>query len=88
MTRPSSPLTMLLSRHTRRREFITLIGGAAYCALSATALLLACLVVSSHTAHSQQVTRGAPGWRGPAETIKTYRPRYGKPVDSGTGQSD
>ena len=29
MTRPSSPLTMLLSRHTRRREFITLIGGAA-----------------------------------------------------------
>src|SRR5262245_35125723 len=25
----SSPLTMLLSRHTRRREFITLLGGAA-----------------------------------------------------------
>src|SRR4051812_11206443 len=25
MTRPLSPLTMLLSRHTRRREFITLI---------------------------------------------------------------
>src|SRR5215470_13330454 len=29
MIRPSSPLTMLLSRHTRRRQFITLIGGAA-----------------------------------------------------------
>ena len=29
MTRPPSPLTMLLSRHTRRREFITLLGGAA-----------------------------------------------------------
>ncbi len=29
MTRPLSPLTMLLSRHTRRREFITLLGGAA-----------------------------------------------------------
>ena len=29
MIRPSSPLTMLLSRHTRRRAFITLIGGAA-----------------------------------------------------------
>src|SRR5262249_23014071 len=29
MIRPSSPLTMLLSRHTRRRDFITLIGGAA-----------------------------------------------------------
>jgi putative tryptophan/tyrosine transport system substrate-binding protein len=29
MIRPSSPLTMLLSRHTRRREFIALLGGAA-----------------------------------------------------------
>src|SRR6516162_9965933 len=28
-TRPLSPLTMLLSRHTRRRQFITLLGGAA-----------------------------------------------------------
>src|SRR5215831_15465179 len=28
-TRPSSPLTMLLSRHTRRREFISLFGGMA-----------------------------------------------------------
>jgi putative tryptophan/tyrosine transport system substrate-binding protein len=28
MIRPSSPLTMLLSRHTRRRDFITLLGGA------------------------------------------------------------
>src|SRR5215471_7718059 len=28
-TQPLSALTMLLSRHTRRREFITLIGGAA-----------------------------------------------------------
>jgi hypothetical protein len=29
MTEPLSPLRMLLSRHTRRREFITLLGGAA-----------------------------------------------------------
>src|SRR4030088_1118120 len=29
MIRPPSPLTMLFSRHTRRREFITLLGGAA-----------------------------------------------------------
>jgi ABC-type uncharacterized transport system substrate-binding protein len=29
MIRSSSPLTMLLSRHTRRRQFMTLIGGAA-----------------------------------------------------------
>src|SRR5215467_13518011 len=27
-TRPLSPLTMLLSRHTRRREFVTVVGGA------------------------------------------------------------
>src|SRR5712671_5120499 len=29
MTEPPSPLTMLFSRHTRRREFITLLGGTA-----------------------------------------------------------
>ena len=29
MNRPPSSLNMLLSRHTRRREFITLVGGAA-----------------------------------------------------------
>jgi putative tryptophan/tyrosine transport system substrate-binding protein len=29
MTQPPSPLTMLFSRHTRRREFISLLGGAA-----------------------------------------------------------
>ena len=29
MTEPPSPLRMLLSRHTRRREFITLLDGAA-----------------------------------------------------------
>ena len=29
MTEPPSPLTMLLSRHTKRREVITLIGGVA-----------------------------------------------------------
>src|SRR6516162_5948436 len=28
-TRPLSPLTMLLSRHTRRREFILALGGVA-----------------------------------------------------------
>src|SRR5215510_8511874 len=29
MTEPPSPLRMLLSRHTKRRQFITLLGGAA-----------------------------------------------------------
>jgi hypothetical protein len=29
MTQPPSPLTMLFSRHTKRRDFLTLLGGAA-----------------------------------------------------------
>src|SRR5262245_17998924 len=35
MTRPPSPLTMLFSRHTKRREVITLLGGAAVWPLTA-----------------------------------------------------
>src|SRR5215471_6980324 len=37
VNRPTSTLTMLLSRHTRRREFITFVGGAASWPLAARA---------------------------------------------------
>src|SRR5438128_1811802 len=37
MTRPPSPLTMLFSRHTKRREFITLLGWAVAWPLAARA---------------------------------------------------
>src|SRR5689334_22581637 len=37
VNRPPSPLTMLLSRHTRRRDVVALLGGAAVSPLAARA---------------------------------------------------
>src|SRR3954471_15906721 len=37
MNRPPSPLTMLLSRHTRRRDFLSIVGGSTAWPLAARA---------------------------------------------------
>ena len=77
MNRPPSPFTMLLSRHTRRREFITLLGGAAARGRSRRARsspsgcgASACSCIAPRTIRkgrraSRRSCRGCSNWAGP-----------------------
>jgi putative tryptophan/tyrosine transport system substrate-binding protein len=56
VNRPPSTLTMLLSRHTRRREFISLLGGAAACPVAARAQQPALPVVALVNLRSAEVS--------------------------------
>src|SRR5215468_4395452 len=88
MNRPPSPLTMLLSRHTRRREFIAGLGGAAVWPLAVQAQQPATPVVGILAFAPSETAPNLAGFRkGLSETgyvegrnvAVEYRSAYGDP---------
>jgi hypothetical protein len=65
MTRPPSPLTMLFSHHTKRREFITLVGRAAAAVVTAPLVVAAQDYPSSVTLIVNFPPGGFPAMFGP-----------------------